>query len=477
MLFTEYFGLSKTQLELDFVDSPVEKDIKLFVDPFAISQREDNFSRNCNRSIIAFFQHIVDAIRSNDLETARYLTTYFKEPAEIGFGFSVSTRRGRGMQRDGQAKKMLDALQESSAVKTGFIHYIEESELLIDGIGRDKISDLTASIIRNYLAEYTKQQCDLYNIPTQNVLLKPYYSPCAGKWITNNFDLPIVMGQSVLLVPKAFARYDPAYNRQDYYNNFVITTLQEAHLSANSSLVQTLRNGQKRVYKKDVKADFKLTTQNLYIFCKDHPSEMNRYRAELERLEINKNQYRGKEGEEELIANSLIAALKSIPSGNDSAREYHRMMIGIIEFIFFPHLLYPQKEVEINEGRKRIDITMENGARQGILNELHSVRHLPCNYVPFECKNYSLDIANPELDQISDRFSLERGILGFLCCRQFQDRPVFLERCRDSFKEDRGLIIPLDDERIIQLLLVISNNKRNSVENIIRQYIDEIWRS
>ena len=41
-------------------------------------------------------------------------------------------------------------------------------------------------------------------------------------------------------------------------------------------------------------------------------------------------------------------------------------MIGIVEFIFHPKLAHPKKELEIHEGRKRIDIVMENGAHTGI---------------------------------------------------------------------------------------------------------------
>jgi hypothetical protein len=46
--FSQTFALHKTQAELDFVDVPVDADIPLFVDPFAISQRTDPLSQSCH---------------------------------------------------------------------------------------------------------------------------------------------------------------------------------------------------------------------------------------------------------------------------------------------------------------------------------------------------------------------------------------------------------------------------------------------
>jgi len=70
---------------------------------------------------------------------------------------------------------------------------------------------------------------------------------------------------------------------------------------------------------------------------------------------------------------------------------------------------------------------------------------------------------------------VNRGKLGFLCCRTFEDRSLFIERCRDTFKDDRGLIIPFDDETVLRLLELVQTGRRGEIEGILTSLIDEIW--
>ena len=188
-LFSEHFQINKTQAELDFVNVPVDGDIPLFVDPFAISQREDRWSQECFRTIVSYFDRAIAAIRAEDWGTARDLFGHLNEPNETRFGFSKHRPRGAGIGPN-QAGKLLYALSQSSAVRTGFLRSLEEAELMVRDIGRDKISDLTTCVIRRHLAEYTKDQCDLHEIATQAVPLGPYYSAERGHWVSDYFDLP-----------------------------------------------------------------------------------------------------------------------------------------------------------------------------------------------------------------------------------------------------------------------------------------------
>ena len=197
-----------------------------------------------------------------------------------------------------------------------------------------------------------------------------------------------------------------------------------------------------------MKATFPCTKENLFEFSKEHPAVLERYRDELAAMEKRHREELVDPDDEQLIAKMLGAGLESIPTGNANASDYHSLMLGVLEFLFYPNLLYPRKEQEIHEGRKRIDILTENGAHSGVFWRHHEVQKIPCAYVAFECKNYTTEVANPELDQLAGRFGVNRGMLGFLCCRHFEDRDRFVARCRDTCKDGRGLILPMDDRAI-----------------------------
>ncbi len=474
--FSEHYMLNKSQAELDFVDIPLISDIPLFIDPFAISQRLDRWSQNCHLTLVSFFQRTIDLIRLGRYQLAYELLRHLREPNETRFGYSAGHPQGAGIGRY-QARQLLDAFRESTAVQTGFINSLEECELMIPGISRDKISDLSTNILRKLLEEYTKDQCNLFGIQTRRVAVAPYYSPERNVWINDYYDLPVVRGNPILLVPKAIARYDLSYDQQKYYRGFVLEYLQAEALNANSSLVHTLKNGGQVVYKKEIAANFPLTKENIFVFSRDHPEVLEAYREDLIRLASSDPGTDITVDDETVIAETLGLALNSIVPGNQTATDYHNLMIGIVEFVFFPDLLYPKKEREIHQGRKRIDVVMENGAKTGIFNRLHQVRNLPCAFVALECKNYTNDVANPELDQLSGRFSPNRGRIGFLCCRAFENRDHFIERCRDTFRDDRGLIIPLDDITICEILARIQQGRRISLDDYFTNLINLVWYS
>lgn len=470
---SEYFKLQKDQRELDFANVDVLGDNRLFVDPFALSQRLDPLSKTCHQTIVEFFTRVLEAIRIDQEDRALELLSHLSEPNETRLGYSQAEPRGAGIGNS-QSRDILEALKGSSAVQTGFISSLEECELLIPGISRDKISDLTTNVIRLHLAEYTAQQCELLGIPVQSAPLPPVFDIGRNQWESRYHSLPLVQGQPLLLVPKVFVRFQSAYNHTKYYQHYVLNYLQAECLSAGSSLVKTLKNGKQVVYKTDLKPQYPCTKAFLYDFSQQHPDVLQKYRSDLAELERMGQAGIVSDAQETTIAEALSDALRSITSGSEHASTYHSLMVGVLELLFFPNLLSPKKEAEIHQGRKRIDIRMENGAITGIFSRLHQIRNIPCQSIVFECKNYSRDVANPELDQLLGRFAPRRGQVGFLCCRDFMDRPLFVQRCRDAYADNTVLAVPLDDDFFLRALAAVGAGARDDIDRMLTEAINEV---
>ena len=344
--FSQEFGLGKSQAELDFVDVELDRDMPLFLDPFAISQHPDHWERDAHDHLVAFFQQLIDGIRAGHGHAARQLLNHLREPNETHLGFSHGRPQGAGIGAY-QADKIFEVLQVSQAVQTGFLSSLEECELMIEGIGRDKISDLTTNILRGQLAEYTMAQCELHGVPTRAVAVGPSFQLEQRDWVNQYFPLPVANNRPILLVPKVITRADCAYNHRKYYRDFALNYLQAEHLAAGSGLVRALKNGRRVVLKKDLEARYPCTKEYLFQFSRAHPEVLAEYRDHLAELER-----RGPHGligvdDEPGLAAALSIALDAIVPGNEDASAYHKLMIGILEFVFFPALICPRKEQEI----------------------------------------------------------------------------------------------------------------------------------
>ncbi|QDV22904.1 hypothetical protein [Aureliella helgolandensis] len=146
---------------------------------------------------------------------------------------------------------------------------------------------------------------------------------------------------------------------------------------------------------------------------------------------------------------NLLAILHNIRVG-DRSNAHEHAIASILHALFTSSLGEPQMQVNIHGGRKRIDITYRNQAIGGFFKWL--ARHYKAQHVFVECKNYNPDPANPELDQLSGRFSPLRGQFGLLICRSISDKSLIAQRCRDTALDHRGFIVCLDDNDLCDLI-------------------------
>jgi hypothetical protein len=91
-----------------------------------------------------------------------------------------------------------------------------------------------------------------------------------------------------------------------------------------------------------------------------------------------------------------------------------------------------------------------------------------------ECKNFVGDLNNKELDQLGGRFSPSRGKVGLLLCRRFKDKPLFVQRYRDTAKDDRGFIIVIDDSDLKELVELVRAGKQYETFQWFQRRFDEL---
>lgn len=466
MKISKLMGLKKSQYELDFYDFDVSRDTYKFFDPYYISKSDNVFLKECNEYITSFFNNFLYYLEHDCEAQALALFSHLGEMNEICLGMSKETPTGKGVGSI-DAQKIFNAIKESAAFKNGTINTIADLRLFIKRIDRDKVSDMVANIIKKPLIEYTKTQCQLYNIGLTRSETGYFWDKT--KWDRNLDDLLIIEGKVYFLYPRELITSAKYFSADEFFRNYILEYLQEKHLSENSYLVRETRDchgkiTNRRVFKKDIIEEIKqkgevINKDWFSRFAKENPEVYRRFNRDVinkikeDHIVINQEELNS-------VIDTLIMELNNIQLGGDNATKYHHLISGILELLFFSYIAHPKIEKEIHEGRKRIDIVFDNIAETGFFFLLGTTYNVPCSQIMIECKNYSKDIKNPELDQMSGRFSARRGKFGIICCRKIEDKTNLINSEKDTFQDDRGLVFHLDDADIIKLL----TDKKNGIK-------------
>ncbi len=470
MKISDKFKLKKTQFELDFVDIDTDKDTPLFLDPYFISKCEFPIACDAHSTIRSFFEYLLALLQGNHISEAEEIFSHLGETNDICLGMSRDKPEGHGMGPQ-DTKAIFKELLQSRAVESGVMEDIEDFRIFVPNVDRDKVSDMTANIIRKHLIMYTQNQCELLEIPLQdNVPSGAYWDSINLKWNNEYTKRLIVDGKPILLVPKRIVSFSDKYSSAEYKQHFVLNFLQNENIRLQTSLVQKRKNGSQYVTKKSVREhEDTMNKEYLIRFTKQHPEIFQNFKDSTKTLIAPVTGKIFEEIDVNVICDILSNALKNVPYGRDNASVYHSLMIGILEFLVYPNLSSPKKEQEINEGRKRIDIAFNNSAETGFFFRLPNLSHITCPFVFVECKNYSREVANPELDQMGGRFSYQRGRFGIIACRSIDNTDLFLKRCADTYADDRGLIIPIVDDDILEAIEKYPELRERSLEIILER--------
>lgn len=218
---TDYHGVAVAQIDLDFAVPLLDADIPLYVDPFLLWKSPSQQDQALHTVLVNSFNHLNLLVQKGKEDEGVANLILASECDEVGLGTSAS-RTGKRLG-EATARAVLDLYKKIPQYgRYGFTHF-EEIQLYVDGISKDRVSDLACSFLKSFLVDYTIDQCQAVGIPTAPTTLSTLFD-----YKTQTFkrdqavELPVQPenGRPILLVPKRWLRYVPWINFDDYFTAY-----------------------------------------------------------------------------------------------------------------------------------------------------------------------------------------------------------------------------------------------------------------
>ncbi|WP_110513751.1 hypothetical protein [Herpetosiphon llansteffanensis] len=432
---------SISQYEVDFLIPRIGVDIPIGIDPFLLYKSRDPELQDLHQTLIHTFNTGIELIKKNQMDLARDLFL-FPEVSEIGLGYTKKGKKGSGIG-EFLSELIIDTLLESPALIERGIKHIEEMQLVSLGIGPDRISDITANLIKPYLISYTQKQCQIWGIPlVSGVPLTHNFEPTQLRWYDGYFDLPIspIDNTPLLFVPRRIVRVLPWINYEDFFrlefSAYLRAKRVKGRLSTDKAKIVT-----NKIEKEKIVSLTRTDMNRLdnYVYVKE--STANDAQPSVNYIDGN-----GICPETEL----LKVKFDNILPGNKDAAYYQKTILEILNFLFVPELIDGEMEVKTIDGTERRDIVFTNDSDQSFWSYIRS-EHSSV-FLMFEVKN-TIDIDNIYINQVNTYLGDRLGRLGFIVTRnqvkEAQQRKIF-SVYNDSYP--KKIILVLSDTDLKNML-------------------------
>jgi hypothetical protein len=227
--FSDYFEIDPVVLnEYGAFDISLINDLPLFIDPFLLFNSEKEDYQSLHEGMINYLRFLRDKAIAGTTTPSLIRAWYtFPELKQTWLGFSQIGNVGRGLGRDfarSLHKNLLTIFSSFGEEEVTQGSHIEKLTLISDGIGRDKISDFTTNLIKEYLLHYTQEFTEAHlsiNQTSRFHIRKVKFSYQTETWKTGSFILPHFRDDFIVLVPKDMLTKDEIWiNRSDMIGQF-----------------------------------------------------------------------------------------------------------------------------------------------------------------------------------------------------------------------------------------------------------------
>ena len=444
----DVFGSRFTQADVDFAIPRLDEDIPLYIDPFLLWNSEAAEYKQLHARIVEFFQKISQLVKRSEIDSAAALLAGCEEQPELGLGYASGSKKGSNIG----AKLIADILrahEEIPQLQAGTIRHMEELQLVVPHLAEDRISDTSASLIKDFLLRYTAEQAEIYRIPTTPARLGNVYSDKKGAWIPAPvLKLPFNPADNspILLVPLNLLRHLPWINYEDYYR------------SAYAPRVTIAETRRHRVAKAAVLA---YNSRN-YV-------EIERYVDEKEK---NAHECKPDPIFKPLATSTLKAKfklLRELPSGSSGGadRKFEDLVNDLLSSLLYPTLEFAESRVRTISGAHIRDLIFYNDGKSDFWSDLRD--RYEARQPVFELKNVR-GLETEHVNQLYRYLDEELGHFGILVTRNPTPKNV-RRNIIDLHSSKRACILCIDDSDI-ELMLSLMDSGRDPADAIKKRFVE-----
>lgn len=213
---------------LDFVNTPISKDVQLFIDPVLIEIGDSKFCEVAKKKTADFFSQLHNAYYvTNNEAHKRALLTHAGEINDTHLGYAQ--KYGKGNTEEGlyEIFKGIDDYISSIKIKKLF-----ELVLYVPEFAEDGMSDLLTNVLYKELSEFTVQQCEKYNVETITCPHERFYwDDKKHYWEKYTGKSLVIDGKIHLLVPKEIVQTHYRFTTDNFLRSVIVENICEENAS------------------------------------------------------------------------------------------------------------------------------------------------------------------------------------------------------------------------------------------------------
>ncbi|MCY4420287.1 MAG: hypothetical protein OXC42_03420 [Gammaproteobacteria bacterium] len=442
---TDYHGIHIPQSELNFAIPFLNEDIPLYVDPFLMWKSPSLQDKALHQALLSAFNHLGHLVKVGEKDIAILQLIAASECNEVGFGSSMN-RLGKKISLR-LAQDIIALFEQIDYFRQNSFRHLEEIQLLVSGISKDRISDIACSFLKSFLIDYTYQECTDIGLPMQEVSLSDVYNHASYMFEHVTATLPVHPEHKfpILFTPKRWLRHVPWISYDAYFQQ---SCPQDdiAHKGEKLNRVKVLTYNRDNY---DVVDSFIKERERKQHDCHNDPL--------FSQLPI-------------ISARRKLKTLLKLPTGkiNKADKKYEKCIAELFASLFYPKLDFAQVQARTDSGVSIRDLIFYNSRTDEFLKEI--MDDYGSRQITMEMKNVS-NIERAHVDQINRYLHDELGRFGVLVTRRELKRAE-RQRVIDLWSGQRKAVISITDMDVKQMVEVFESKQRAPLDILKKKYVE-----